>query len=77
MDEGCCKESQATSPHARWTDGSKAAAEGTVISPARKEAKKQVTAAAHSIKCQNLILTEPTGIQFGEECRELLAIADD
>ena len=48
MDEGCCKESQVTSPHARWTDRSKAAAKGTVISPTQKKPKKQVTAAAHS-----------------------------
>ena len=46
---GAVRESQATSPHARWTDGSKAAAEGTLISPARGKPKKQVTAAAHSI----------------------------
>ena len=49
MGEGCCKESQATLPHAWWTDGSKAAAEGTVISPAQKKTKKQVTAVAHNI----------------------------
>ena len=38
-----------TSPHARWTAGSKAVAVGTVISPALKNPKKHVTAAAHTM----------------------------
>ena len=37
------------SPYARCTDGSKAEAEGTVISPARKKPKKHAEAAAHSM----------------------------
>ena len=75
---GCCKESQATSPHARWTDGSKAAAESTVISPARKKKNEK---ASDSRRPQHnsvsLMLTKPTGIQFGQECRELFANPDD
>ena len=46
--DGGLPESRATSPHARCTDGSKAEAEGTVISPARNKPKKHAEAAAHS-----------------------------
>ena len=76
MDEGCCKESQATSPHARWTDGSKAAAEGTVISPARKKMKKQVTAAAHSIIVSKFDADEAHWDLIWRRIQELSAIAD-
>ena len=42
--------STATSPQARWTAVSKAATDGTVISPERKKPKKHTVAAAHIMR---------------------------
>ena len=47
--EGGEASSTATSPQARWMRSSKAARDGTVISPERKKPKKHMVAAARNI----------------------------